>query len=187
VFRLAALSFLVTALIFAAIGTVGYRTLRPLFDPAWGAAAAATSAEAMVGRAAPDFSLQDSVTGRDVRLSDYRGKTVVLNFWATWCGPCRFEMPALEQAYREHGGADVVVIAVNLRETNDEVAAFRRSLDLTFPMLMDRQGAVYAQYDGRVLPQTFFIDRNGVVRGKHVGGLGPADLARGVQVARDEE
>jgi thiol-disulfide isomerase/thioredoxin len=180
-FRLATVAFLVTVLIVGAIGAVAYGRLQPR-------AAADRPPDVTVGSMAPDFALPDALTGAPVRLSDLRGRTVIVNFWATWCGPCRFELPALEEAYRNGGAgtsADFVVLAVNVRETGGEIATFRESLEMTFPVLLDRAGTTFAAYGGEVLPQTYFIDRNGVVRARHIGAFGPSDLARGLEWARE--
>jgi len=179
--RVAAVSFLLTAVLLAAIGAVAYSRLQPR-------AAADRLPDVTVGGVAPDFTLADAATGAPVRLSDLRGRTVIVNFWATWCGPCRFELPALEEAYRNRGAGasgDFVVLAVNVRETGREVATFRESLEMTFPVLLDSTGTTFAAYGGQVLPQTYFVDRDGIVRGRHIGAFGPSDLARGLEWARE--
>ncbi len=122
-----------------------------------------------VGDLAPDFVLEEAGTGRSVRLSDYRGKSVVLNFWATWCGPCRAEMPVFQQAYEQDGGRSLVILAVDYRESDEVVLAFQRDFGLTFPLVMDREGDVRAQYGAQGLPATFFIDRDGIVRTQNLG------------------
>ena len=138
------------------------------------------SARAKVGEQAPDFVLEDAVTGRPIRLSDYRGRTVVLNFWATWCVPCREEMPDLQRAF-EAGRArgDVVVLGVNDKEPASVVTAYTKEVGATFPIGLDRTSAVRSQYGVVGLPGTFFIDRDGVIRSQNFGPVGTL-LAEGI-------
>ena len=141
------------------------------------------SARAKVGERAPDFALEDAATGRLVRLSDYRGKTVLLNFWATWCVPCRSEMPDLQRAYEAGAGSgEVVVLGVDDREPGSVVIAFARELRVTFPLLLDRASEVRAQYGVVGLPATFFVDREGVLRTQLYGPVGER-LAEGIASA----
>jgi thiol-disulfide isomerase/thioredoxin len=117
---------------------------------------------------APDFSL-DGLNGRPVRLKGLRGKVVFLSFWATWCVPCRKEMPAMErlyQAYRERG---LTVVAVNYKESPAEATAFMNELHLTFPAALDRKGAVTASFAVRSLPVTYLVDRDGKILWKALG------------------
>jgi len=125
--------------------------------------------------AAPDFSLQ-ALDGRTVRLSDYRGQVVLLNIWATWCPPCRDEMPDLEAYYRQHQEDGFVVLAVNSQEGAETVATFLEDYDFTFPVLLDPDGVVVRDYGALGLPTSFFIDREGMLRGVWVGKLSPARL-----------
>ena len=128
------------------------------------------AASPAAGQAAPDFVLQEHGTGRLVRLSDYRGKTVVLNFWATWCPPCVAEMPELQALHASHAAAgDLVVLAVDVEEPPAAVEEFKQQRTLTMPVLSDRTGAVRRHYGLPGLPGTFFIDRDGVVRAKVLG------------------
>ena len=122
-----------------------------------------------VGFPAPDFSLSRA-DGQSAQLADWRGQPVVLNFWATWCPPCRAEMLALQavaQAYREQG---VRVLGVNQAEEPNQVVGFMQTLGLDFPVLLDRDAAVSQLYRVRSLPTTFFIDREGVIREIVIGG-----------------
>jgi cytochrome c biogenesis protein CcmG/thiol:disulfide interchange protein DsbE len=135
----------------------------------------APQTEAPQSEAAPDFALQ-TIDGRTVRLSDYRDQVVLLTTWATWCPPCRAEMPDLEAYYRQHQGDGFVVLAVNSRENSDTVAAFLEEHDFTFPVLLDPGGVVAKNYGVRGLPTSFFIDRDGMVRGVWSGQLSPARL-----------
>src|SRR3990172_6161736 len=116
------------------------------------------------GQKAPDMPML-GIEGGVVRLDSFKGKTVVLNFWATWCPPCREEMPLLQQAFVERQArGDLVVLAVDYEEPEALVMDFIRQFSLTFPVLMDRDGSVRLQYGVTGLPTTFFIDRDGVIR-----------------------
>jgi peroxiredoxin len=124
---------------------------------------------------APDFTLQ-SLDGRTVKLSDYRGKVVLLNTFATWCPPCRAEMSDLEAYYREHKEDGFVVLAVNDEESASTVANFVQAQGFTFLVLLDPDGKVLNRYGVHGLPTSFFIDRKGMVRGVWSGQLSPARL-----------
>lgn len=123
---------------------------------------------------APDFSLQ-TLSGDTVTLSDYAGQVVLINFWATWCLPCRAEMPLLQQ-YGERYSDDLVILAVNNGEPADQVEVFVRELDLTLPVLLDPEEAVTQLYRVRGFPTTLFIDRNGKIRYQHIGILNEDQL-----------
>lgn len=117
----------------------------------------------MVGRLAPDFRLLD-LNGNRVALSDYRGKVVLLNFWATWCGPCRVEMPAMERLYRDLDRRYFEILAISIDPQGASVThPFKESLGLTFPILHDSDYRVGVSYGARTLPMTFLIDRRGII------------------------
>ncbi|GAA0306417.1 peroxiredoxin [Gracilibacillus halotolerans] len=121
-----------------------------------------------VGKLAPDFELQ-TPEGDMVKLSDYRGKPVILNFWATWCPPCIEEMPDLEQFYQEN---DVTVVGVNLtsREMGmQQIIDFKEEHDITFPILLDNANQVSKLYRIVPIPTTYFIDDKGIIR-HHIAG-----------------
>jgi peroxiredoxin len=111
---------------------------------------------------APDFSLPD-VTGKMVRLKDFRGKVVFMNFFATWCVPCREEMPAMERLYRTYKDRGLVVLAVDIREGAKTVQAFTQELKLSFPALLDKDGSVAYTYSVRPVPATYLIGRDGKI------------------------
>ncbi len=138
------------------------------------AAAAGSSAAALnplsVGDKAHDFTLSD-VNGRDVSLSDFTGQPVVVNFWATWCPPCRLEMPELQNAYDTYRDQGLVVLAVNAQEAEPQVRAFFEEMGFTLPALLDSDGQVGRAYGTPGLPSTFFIDRSGAVTAVHRGLL----------------
>jgi peroxiredoxin len=130
---------------------------------------------------APDFELL-TLSGQRARLSDLRGKVVLLNFWATWCPPCKAEMPDLEALHREYGDAqDFVVVGVNLEEDAAPVEVFIRERGLSFPVWLDRQGEAAAQLGVRGLPVSFIVDREGYIRDAWNG-----QIAREAMLARLE-
>ncbi len=116
---------------------------------------------------APDFKL-DSLSGESVQLEDYRCKPVLLNFWATWCAPCRLEMPAFQSRYEEHAG-DLAIVAVNNAESPSDVQFFVDELDLTFDILLDPSAEVQRLYLVRAYPTSFLLDADGVIRVQHIG------------------
>jgi len=115
-----------------------------------------------------DFELEN-LQGNKELLSDYLGKVVFLNFWATWCGPCQSEMPAMEKVYRELKDEGFVILAVDLAEEKDTVQKFIEERNLTFPVLLDKTGEVGSIYDARSIPTTYLIDRDGNVLGRAIG------------------
>lgn len=120
---------------------------------------------------APAFSLQD-MDDEPHAMQDYHGKVVLLNFWATWCPPCRHEMPALEKLYRQFRERDFVVLAVNQWEDPDLVFAYMGDLNVfpTFPILFDPQSTISQLYGVKGLPTSFVIDRDGRVVYRAIGG-----------------
>lgn len=116
------------------------------------------------GEPAPNFQLRD-MNGQVVALSDLRGKVVLLNFWATWCGPCRIEMPAMERLYRTFDRKDFEILAVSTDAQGVAVTRpFQQENQLTFPILHDADFRVGLSYGARTLPMTFMVDRQGIVR-----------------------
>jgi thiol-disulfide isomerase/thioredoxin len=107
--------------------------------------------------------------GNIILLEDFRGKVVFLNFWATWCIPCRLEMPAMERLYRDFKGKGFVVLAVNVQEGPRAVRAFVQELKLTFPVVLDRNGEAAMKYVVRGLPATYILDRNHIIAGRAIG------------------
>jgi len=116
---------------------------------------------------APDFELS-TLSGESIQLEDYRGKVVLLNFWATWCAPCRLEMPALQEHFEEHDGK-LAVVAINNAENPEDVRNFVEELDLTFDVLLDPEAEVQRLYQVRGYPTSFLVDADGVIRIQHIG------------------
>ena len=130
------------------------------------------------GFAAPEVDLE-RLEGDRVRLSDLRGRVVVLNIWASWCPPCRAEMPALQALHEQRLGQGVVLLGINSTVQDSEQAAreFAAEYGLSFPIALDRDGEATRLYQVRALPSTFFIDRQGIIRRVVVGGpLNPSVL-----------
>jgi peroxiredoxin len=123
------------------------------------------------GFAAPDFTL-GTMNGDEVTLSNLRGQAVVINIWASWCPPCRAEMPAIQAVYEKNRDRGLEVLAVNTtyQDSERDAQAFVQEYGLTFPVPMDRDGSVSRQYQLRALPSTFFVDRNGIIRKVVLGG-----------------
>ncbi len=126
------------------------------------------------GSIAPDFSytMED---GRSYKLSDLRGTRVVINFWATWCGPCRIEMPTFAQAAQTYHD-DLVILAVNRNEAPAAIWAFGQELGLTFPLITNTSGDIGDRYGATGLPMTFFINRDGTIQRRHVGIMSAIQL-----------
>jgi peroxiredoxin len=136
----------------------------------------ATPAPAPVtGAPAPDFTLED-LDGNPVRLADLEGQVVLLNFWATWCGPCRLEMPALQARYDALKAQGFTVLAVNMDEPRDDAALFAQDLGLSFPVLLDPGASVNDLYRVRGYPTTYIVDREGLISRQHVGILSEGQL-----------
>lgn len=121
------------------------------------------------GNVAPDFTLPN-LSGNEVELSDFRGKVIFLNFWATWCPPCRGEMPSMEALYQRLKGGDFQMLAVSVdRRGNSVVGPFAQEFKLTFPILLDLTGRVGSIYGVRGIPTTFILDKKGIIVEKVVG------------------
>jgi len=128
--------------------------------------------------------------GELVSLDAFKGQVVIVNFWASWCGPCRAEMPTLERLYQIEQTRGLTVLAVNSTFQDDQtnVAQMRRDLGLSFSILLDYEGTVGHRYSVRMLPTTFIIDRQGVIRQVLFGGpLSEASLRNAVEPLLDEE
>lgn len=122
-----------------------------------------------MGYPATDFELE-TLTGDVVRLSQYQGKPVLINFWATWCGPCQVEMPLIQEFYQKYA-SEMEVLAVDYDEPTSDVQAFIDKFGFSFPVLLDPGGKIADQYQVKGFPTTYFIDREGTVRGVYVGSL----------------
>lgn len=125
-----------------------------------------------LGYRAPDFSLA-TLNGKNVRLSDFAGRPVLINFWATWCGPCRAEIPSLEAASR-HFGDRAVILGVNVQESPRLVAPYLAELGMTYPVVLDTDASVSLSYRVRAFPTSFFVDAHGVIIQIEAGSISEA-------------
>jgi len=118
---------------------------------------------------APDFKLSD-VEGNVHRLADYRGKVVIINFWATWCPPCRAEMPSMQRAWEKLEKEGIVMLAINVGQNEDAVFRFTADYPVEFPLLLDQDSSVTGNYPVKGLPTTFIVDPQGRIAYRAVGG-----------------
>lgn len=123
-----------------------------------------------VGSMAPDFELK-TIDGQTYKLSELRGQAVMINFFASWCPPCRAEMPALQNAFEEYKDQGFIILAVNMNESAVAIRSFQERYGLTMPIVVDTDDRVSRAYDIVPLPTSYFVDRNGVVRGKWTGEI----------------
>lgn len=123
-----------------------------------------------IGAPAPEVTLKD-LDGKDVSLSQYKGQVVLVNFWATWCDPCRDEMPSIGRLRAALGGQRFEVLAVNLGEPESRIRAFRQKLSMDFPVLLDRDTAVAKAWNARILPASFIVGPDGRIAFSHLGEL----------------
>jgi len=147
-----------------------------LAPPAW-------AQRAEVGQTAPDFRLK-LLQGGETALAQYRGRPVVINFWASWCAPCRTEIPDLLAALEAHREAGLEILAVNLtdQEVRRQIQPFVTEMQMTFPILLDERGRVRGSYRLRGVPTTVFVDTAGVIRFINPGPFTSESLTRGLQL-----
>jgi len=162
-------NLIVLAILFGGVLFIGATRVRPSVGSAAAPAPVAVAPAPVVGHPAPAFTPR-TPDGATVALADLNGRVVLVNFWATWCPPCRTEMPAIQAAYARYQGQGFTVLAVTAGEEPAGVAAFLRAYDLHFPALLD-DGQVSATYSVNALPSSFFIDRHGVVRAIYKGPI----------------
>jgi cytochrome c biogenesis protein CcmG/thiol:disulfide interchange protein DsbE len=156
---------------------------------AWGLvllARPAAPSVARIGEPAPDFALAD-LDGNPLRLDDFRGRPVIVHFWASWCVPCIEEFPLLVDASAAHRADGLAVIGIVYRDRSEPARAFMTRMGAGWPTAMDPDEAVATRYGIIGPPDTFFIDRNGVIVGRQIGQLSAADLERGLGQILGEE
>jgi peroxiredoxin len=135
-----------------------------------------------VNDAAPDFTLK-SLEGSNLRLNEYRGQVVLINFWASWCGPCRQEMPLLDRIHQRYSDAGFAVLGVNVEGTLGPAQDIATKTGVTFPVLVDENQLVSELYDLEAMPSSVVVDRDGVVRYVH-RGYKPGDEAKYLEVVK---
>ncbi len=131
-------------------------------------AATSLAASDLTGKAAPDFALKSS-TGENLRLSEFRGDVVMINFWATWCGPCRQEMPLLDELYQRYERVGFSLLGVNIDDDSRKAMTMISDLGVNFPVLFDSAKEVSKLYQVNAMPVTVIVDRDGTVRYVHQG------------------
>lgn len=133
------------------------------------------------GKLAPEFTLP-SIDGQEISLSDLRGKPILLNFWATWCPPCRAELPHLISAYKGYADQDLVVLAVDVGEDPSQVKGFVLTQRVSLPVLLDSTREIAHAYQVRAFPTNFLIDRQGIIQEVRIGAFRDAsDVTRSIQ------
>ena len=142
-----------------------------------------------IGQRAPDFTL---MTNQDVavKLSDYRGRTVLLNFWASWCPPCQVEMPHLRDFYLEYKDQQVVVLAVNmthLEKRAEDAQSYLEETGAEFPSLYDTEGAVTDLYRIKAYPTTYVLDQHGIIHARYQGAMDFSMMQKAVQQTREQK
>ena len=129
---------------------------------------------------AKDFTAKNLLTGEDFSLSDYRGKIVFINFWGSWCPPCRAEMPAFEEVYEEYGD-QIVIIGVGINDSEENLIKFAKSIGITYPITYDRTSEIARHYRIRSLPTTYRINQKGEIQGVAQGGLTKDQLIQAIE------
>ncbi|HEX9991220.1 MAG TPA: redoxin domain-containing protein [Chloroflexia bacterium] len=176
VLALAMLCVIVSAALIVYVGVTGAPDI-PVQDPEMMPATSTPSRSgdlstgARVGALAPDFTLVDALTGESVSLASLKGKPVWINFWATWCPPCRQEMPQMQQFYEKYHAQGLAIVGVNVQESDSQVQQYVKEGAYTWTFVLDPEGTTTDRYLIGGLPSHFFIDAEGVVQAVHMGGL----------------
>jgi thiol-disulfide isomerase/thioredoxin len=174
-YRARGLALGAASLLILAVGIAFFIGLGYASDLTGGAGEEDASTGTGVGDVAPDFELE-RIDGGTLRLSDLRGKPVLVNFWATWCGPCVLEMPNIQKYYEQFPG-EFEVVAVNSDESKLAVEKFVKNIGVTFPVVLDPRLLTQSQYRPRGLPTTFILDGEGKVLAQHIGLMSEKNLA----------
>jgi len=145
-------------------------------------AAHASASSVVLSEEAPDFTLK-TLEGSNLRLEEYRGQVVLINFWASWCGPCRQEMPILDRLHKRYEDTGFAVLGINVEGEAEPAQKIVDKTNVTFPVLIDEGQMVSELYELEAMPSTVVVDRNGVVRYVH-RGYKPGDEAKYVEVVK---
>jgi cytochrome c biogenesis protein CcmG/thiol:disulfide interchange protein DsbE len=176
---LQAAAVLVIALLLALLGWQVFRTDK--------GAALSKQVDANQKPPAPLFTLPELGSDNDVSLASYRGKAVVLNFWASWCGPCKAEAPLLESAWQRYKGKGVVVVGVDAQDFDVDAQRFVDRAGITYPVLRDKHGSTLGHYGVTGFPETWFVDPQGRLVGEHIAGpLTKESLEQNIRIALGE-
>jgi len=143
------------------------------------------SGEALVGKQSPSFEGLDIGTGRVVSLADYEGMPIMINFWASWCPPCRSEAPGLERIWRENIDTGLVLLGVNVQDDEKDALKYLKDFGITFPNILDHGGQITIDYGVTGLPVTFFVNRDGRVLGRWVGAISESGLVNNSRLLLD--
>ena len=138
----------------------------------------------IVGKPAPAFALARLDGAGELALSQYAGKVVVVNFFASWCLPCKQENPALVRVYERYRGSDVVIVGILYQDSLDAGRAYVRDMGVVWPTVVDDAGRVALSYGVFGIPETFFIGPDGIIAGRHIGPIDEATLSRGIEAIR---
>ena len=174
------IALVVAAVVIAGMLYFGFHAAR---RPSATVGAAGGTASLKAPKLAPDFTLE-SLDGHNIRLSDYRGKAVLLNFWATWCGPCKIEMPWFVDLQKEYGAQGLQIVGVAMDDSGkDEIAKFAKDMGVNYPVLIGKE-AVGDEYGGvPALPESFFISRDGKIVDMIMGLRGKAEIEDSIKKA----
>lgn len=134
----------------------------------------------LAGKPAPPFKLRDMASGKPVSLEELRGRPVVINFWASWCGPCKVEHPVLEWGAKQFG-SQAQFLGIVFEDTEDNAQGFLQDMGLSFPQLIDPKSRISVDYGVSGVPETYFITPDGVIMTKHVGPIDPQTLTQRIQ------
>ena len=171
---------LVLAIVILAVTFMLYMGRRMAGPPRPGGVKGNTLVGEVRGQQAPDFELK-ALDGRTIRLSDYRGKAVVLNFWATYCGPCKIEMPWFEELQKQYASQGLVVLGVAMDDSQDDVEKFVKEMGVHYTIVMGREAVADAYGGVQLLPGTFYIDRNGKIVERIFGLAGHGDIEANIK------
>jgi cytochrome c biogenesis protein CcmG, thiol:disulfide interchange protein DsbE len=139
-----------------------------------------------IGKPAPAFTLQRLDGSGEVALADFSGKVVVVNFFASWCLPCIQENPALVRVYERYRGSDVVMLGVNFQETRENALAYVQRMGMGWATVADYDGRTSLSFGVFYPPETFFIGRDGIIEGRHIGPIDEATLVKGIEELRGQ-